>query len=70
MDRAGLNFIINCPGIDEPFDVDCELREKIVFNLLLNAFKFTFDGEIEISIAKRDAGVRKCGKGYRHGHSC
>ena len=57
MDRAGLNFIINCPGIDEPVYVDRELWEKIVFNLLSNAFKFTFDGEIEISIAKRDAGV-------------
>ena len=57
MDRAGLNFIINCPRIDQPVYVDRELWEKIVFNLLSNAFKFTFEGEIEISIAKRDAGV-------------
>ena len=57
MERAGLNFIINCPSIDEPVYVDRELWEKIVFNLLSNAFKFTFDGEIEISIAACEAGV-------------
>ncbi len=57
MERAGLKFIINCPTIDEPVYVDRELWEKIVFNLLSNAFKFTFNGEIEISIGKRDGGV-------------
>jgi PAS domain S-box-containing protein len=57
MERAGLKFIISCPQVDEPVYVDRELWEKIVFNLLSNAFKFTFEGEIEISIAKRDAGV-------------
>jgi PAS domain S-box-containing protein len=57
MERAGLRFTINCPPLDEPVYIDRELWEKIVFNLLSNAFKFTFAGEIEISIGKRDAGV-------------
>lgn len=57
IERAGLKFTINCPTVDEPVYVDRELWEKIVFNLLSNAFKFTFDGEIEISIGKCDAGV-------------
>jgi PAS domain S-box-containing protein len=57
MERAGLKFIINCPRLDEPVYVDRDLWEKIVFNLLSNAFKFTFDGEIEISIGKCNSGV-------------
>jgi PAS domain S-box-containing protein len=57
MERAGLKFVINCPRVDEPVYVDRELWEKIVFNLLSNAFKFTFDGEIEISIGESEAGV-------------
>jgi signal transduction histidine kinase/DNA-binding response OmpR family regulator len=67
IERAGLKFIVNCPKLDEPVYVDCELWEKIVFNLLSNAFKFTFDGEIEISVRKRGAGaelvVRDTGTG-------
>lgn len=57
VERAGLRFVVNCPSLDEPVYVDRELWEKIVFNLLSNAFKFTFDGEIEISTRKTDAGV-------------
>ena len=34
-----------------PLFVDREMWEKIVLNLLSNAFKFTFEGEIEVSAA-------------------
>jgi len=57
VERAGLRLVVNCPSLDEPVYVDRELWEKIVFNLLSNAFKFTFDGEIEISTRKIDDGV-------------
>ncbi len=57
IERAGLRFIVNCPGLDEPVYVDRELWEKIVFNLLSNAFKFTFEGEIEVSVRRNDAGI-------------
>jgi len=50
IERAGLKFVINCPQISEPVYLDREMWEKIVFNLLSNAFKFTFAGEIEISL--------------------
>ena len=38
----------------EPVWVDREMWEKIVLNLLSNAFKFTFDGEIKVAL--RQAG--------------
>src|SRR5579863_1295437 len=57
-ERAGLQLVVNCPSLDEPVYVDRELWEKIVFNLLSNAFKFTFDGEIEISTQKTGDGVK------------
>jgi PAS domain S-box-containing protein len=57
IERAGLRLTINCPSLEEPVYVDREMWEKIVFNLLSNAFKFTFDGEIEVSIRKVDRSV-------------
>ncbi len=57
MERAGVRYIVNCPSLGEPVYVDRESWEKIVFNLLSNAFKFTFEGEIEISLRKTGEGV-------------
>ena len=56
-DRAGLKLVIRCAEIDGPVYVDREMWEKIVLNLLSNAFKFTFDGEIEVSLKKVDGQV-------------
>lgn len=56
-DRAGLALIVDCPPLEEPVYVDREMWEKIVLNLLSNAFKFTFEGEITVSLAQRDNAV-------------
>jgi len=65
-ERAGLKLILNCPALPEPLYIDRDMWEKIVLNLLSNAFKFTFEGEIEVSLrqvekqvelAVRDTGV-------------
>ena len=50
LDRAGLRLVIDTPPLPQPVHVDRDMWEKIVLNLLSNAFKFTFDGEIAISM--------------------
>jgi PAS domain S-box-containing protein len=66
VERAGMRLIVNCPPLSQMIMVDREMWEKIVLNLISNAFKYTLDGEIEISLREtaeaielrvRDTGV-------------
>ncbi|AFZ33180.1 PAS/PAC sensor hybrid histidine kinase [Gloeocapsa sp. PCC 7428] len=67
VERAGMRLVVDCPPLSEPVYVDPQMWEKIVLNLLSNAFKFTFNGEIEVSLkckmpnyielAVRDTGI-------------
>lgn len=50
-ERAGLQLIVECPPLPEPVYVDREMWETIVLNLLSNALKSTFEGEIRVSMA-------------------
>lgn len=49
-ERAGLNLEIDCEKLVEPVYVDRNMWEKIVLNLISNAFKFTFEGSISVSL--------------------
>ncbi len=67
IERAGLRLVVDCPPLPEPIYVDRDMWEKIVLNLLSNAFKFTFVGEISISMhaqqGKVEMVVRDTGTG-------
>ncbi|WP_456711160.1 PAS domain-containing protein [Bradyrhizobium sp. USDA 4353] len=67
IEAAGMKLIVDCPPLQEPAFVDREMWEKIVLNLLSNAFKFTFTGEIEVKLraidGKFELAVRDTGTG-------
>ena len=54
MEKAALQFELDCPELGQPVLVDPTMWEKIVLNLISNAFKFTFEGKISVSL--RQAG--------------
>ncbi|MBD1847682.1 response regulator [Cyanobacteria bacterium FACHB-63] len=54
IERAKLKLLVHCPPLPEAVCVDREMWEKIVFNLLSNAFKFTFAGEISVCLQWAD----------------
>jgi signal transduction histidine kinase/DNA-binding response OmpR family regulator len=49
-ERAGLALEVDCPPLAEAACVDREMWEKIVLNLVSNAFKFTLKGNIQVSL--------------------
>lgn len=53
-ERAGLRLELDCAKLGEPVYVDRNMWEKIVLNLISNAFKFTFEGEIAISLREAE----------------
>ncbi|HEX4498508.1 MAG TPA: ATP-binding protein, partial [Thermoanaerobaculia bacterium] len=54
IEQAGLRYTLDVETFAEPVFVDRDLWEKIVLNLLSNAFKFTFTGEIEVTLRRQD----------------
>ncbi|WP_451984568.1 response regulator [Azospirillum endophyticum] len=60
MEKAGLIYRIDCPPLPEPVWIDRDLWEKIVLNLISNAFKYTLRGEVAVTLeAVRGAAVLK-----------
>jgi PAS domain S-box-containing protein len=59
-ERAGLRLLVNCKPTSELAYVDRDMWEKIVLNLVSNAFKFTLDGEIEVSLRQVGSTAELC----------
>lgn len=54
IEKAGMKLIVDAATISEEVYVDRQMWEKIVLNLLSNAFKFTWEGSIQISISEAE----------------
>ncbi len=58
VERAGLSFRVDCAALPRIIAVDTEMWEKIVLNLLSNAYKFTHSGQIELRLEAVPEGAR------------
>lgn len=54
IEKAGLQLTVDCPQLAQPVWIDRDMWEKIVLNLVSNAFKFTLDGGITVRVSQRD----------------
>ncbi|GAB3270610.1 hypothetical protein GCM10027347_41400 [Larkinella harenae] len=50
IERAGLRYTVQCEPLPPGLYADAEMWEKIVLNLLSNAFKYTLQGEIRVEL--------------------
>lgn len=50
IERAGMELIVNCEELSGATYVDRQMWEKIVLNLLSNAFKYTLEGTIAVNL--------------------
>jgi signal transduction histidine kinase len=57
IEAAGLQLNVYSERIDAPVYVDQQMWEKIVLNLLSNAFKYTMRGHITVSLQQHDGNV-------------
>ncbi|HEX3135655.1 MAG TPA: ATP-binding protein, partial [Planctomycetota bacterium] len=57
IERAGIHLEVACPPLPQSVHADPDMWEKIVLNLLSNAFKHTFAGTIRIALVPRGHAV-------------
>ncbi|GHE42010.1 ATP-binding protein [Sphingobacterium griseoflavum] len=50
IEKAGMQLLVSCPGLTKDTYVDRQMWEKIVLNLLSNAFKYTMEGHIAVQL--------------------
>ena len=58
VESAGLAFEVRCAPLWPPARVDVAMWEKIVLNLVSNAFKFTFEGGIAVTLEQHGMQAR------------
>lgn len=56
--KAGLELAIRCEPLEAPVYVDRGMWERIVFNLVSNAVKYTLAGRISVRLRSTPAGAR------------
>ena len=71
IEQAGMRLTVNCAPLSQPVYLDRDMWEKIVLNLLSNAFKYTLQGEIAVELKPAggfaELSVRDTGTGIAPG---
>ncbi|NOK16360.1 response regulator [Corallococcus carmarthensis] len=58
MEKAGLQYTVETQDLGEPIYVDRDMWEKVVLNLLSNAFKFTLHGSVAVRLTREGTRAR------------
>jgi signal transduction histidine kinase/serine phosphatase RsbU (regulator of sigma subunit)/anti-sigma regulatory factor (Ser/Thr protein kinase) len=56
-DRSGLELVVDAPEQGTTIEADAEMIEKILLNLLSNAYKYTLEGRIELRVRVGETAV-------------
>lgn len=57
IEKAGMQLIFDCRAIHKEVYVDVDMWEKIVLNLISNAFKYSKEGKIEVRVIEQEQQV-------------
>jgi PAS domain S-box-containing protein len=57
IEQAGMQLVVECSALPEAIYVDRQMWEKIIFNLLSNAFKFTLAGRITVRLQNQETDI-------------
>jgi PAS domain S-box-containing protein len=50
IEKTGMKLLVNCSALSHPVYIDRQMWEKIVLNVLSNAFKYTLEGTITVNL--------------------
>src|SRR5205085_2077171 len=53
-EQAGVRLVVDAPALSQAAWIDRDMWEKVVLNLVSNAFKFTLKGSITVALRERD----------------